>query len=58
MDTIALALVLGQAIGRWGNFFNREAFGKYTTVCFAMRLPIDAVTPVDDITEFMRENMQ
>ena len=26
-DTIALALLNGQMLGRWGNFFNREAFG-------------------------------
>jgi phosphatidylglycerol:prolipoprotein diacylglycerol transferase len=29
-DIIAPALVLGQAIGRWGNFFNQEAFGRPT----------------------------
>ena len=28
MDVIALVAPLGQAIGRWGNFFNNEAFGK------------------------------
>ena len=28
MDIIALVFPLGQAIGRWGNFFNNEAFGK------------------------------
>ena len=28
-DTIALALLNGQMLGRWGNFFNREAFGGY-----------------------------
>ena len=42
-DTIALALLNGQMLGRWGNFFNREAFGGYTDSLFAMRLPIDAV---------------
>jgi len=28
LDFIAPALLFGQAIGRWGNFFNGEAFGK------------------------------
>lgn len=32
LDTITPALVLGQAIGRWGNFFNQEAFGPVTTI--------------------------
>ena len=57
LDTIALALLNGQMLGRWGNFFNREAFGEYTDCLFAMRLPVDAVRP-EDITELMRENMQ
>ena len=35
-DTAGLGLVLGQVIGRWGNFFNREAFGGYTDGLFAM----------------------
>lgn len=43
-------LVLGQAIGRWGNFFNREVFGEYTDNLFAMRIPIDAVRDPGDIT--------
>ena len=30
-DVIVLALPLGQAIGRWGNFFNQEAYGPITT---------------------------
>lgn len=42
-DTAVPGLILGQAIGRWGNFFNREVFGEYTDNIFAMRLPIDAV---------------
>lgn len=36
-DTAAPSLLLGQIIGRWGNFFNREVFGGYTDNIFAMR---------------------
>lgn len=46
-DICVPGLALGQAIGRWGNFFNREAFGQYTDNLFAMRLPIDAVRSND-----------
>lgn len=42
-DTAVLGLVIGQAIGRFGNFMNREAFGGYTNNILAMRLPIEAV---------------
>jgi len=56
-DTIALALLNGQMLGRWGNFFNREAFGEYTDSLFAMRLPIDAVRS-SDVTEQMRMHIQ
>lgn len=31
MDILVVGLILGQAIGRWGNFFNQEAFGQITT---------------------------
>lgn len=46
-DTGVLGLILGQIIGRWGNFTNREAFGQYTEGLFAMRLPIEAVRSSD-----------
>lgn len=46
-DCGVYGLVLGQIIGRWGNFFNREAFGSFTDSLFAMRLPIDAVRAKD-----------
>lgn len=39
-DTACLGLVIGQIIGRWGNFFNREAFGGYTNNILAMQIPI------------------
>lgn len=56
LDTACHGLVLGQAIGRWGNFFNREAFGKYTNSLFAMRLPLDAVR-IGDVTQQMRDEL-
>ena len=37
-DSACLGLVTGQIIGRWGNFFNCEAFGGYTDSFFAMRI--------------------
>ena len=37
-DTAVLGLVTGQIIGRWGNFFNCEAFGGYTDSFLAMRM--------------------
>lgn len=56
-DTAGLGLILGQIIGRWGNFFNREAFGEYTNNLFAMRLPLDAVRK-SDVTELMMEHLE
>lgn len=56
-DTIAMPLLNGQMLGRWGNFFNREAFGEYTDSLLAMRLPVDAVRS-GDITELMLEHME
>ncbi len=38
-DVAGLGLLIGQAMGRWGNFFNREAFGSYCENILAMRLP-------------------
>ena len=35
-DILAPGLILGQAIGRWGNFFNQEAFGKPTSLPWAI----------------------
>ena len=49
-DTACLGLILGQVIGRWGNFFNREAFGGYTDGLFAMQIPLSAVR-TGDLTE-------
>lgn len=38
MDTIAPALPLGQAIGRWGNFINQELYGKPSNLPWAITI--------------------
>ena len=40
-DIAVKGLLVGQILGRWGNFFNREAFGRYTDSLFAMQIPTD-----------------
>ncbi len=59
-DSVALVFPLGQAMGRWGNFFNREVFGGWSDGLFAMRLPIAAVRESDisqGIAEHITEGM-
>lgn len=51
-DTVCMGLAAGQIIGRWGNFFNREAFGEYTNNLLAMQLPVSAVRK-NEITSAM-----
>lgn len=43
LDLVALGFLIGQGIGRWGNFFNREAFGAPTDSFLRMGL-LDAAT--------------
>lgn len=38
LDLVAISFLIGQAIGRWGNFMNREAFGSYSDGLFAMQI--------------------
>ena len=40
LDTLTMGLLIGQIMGRWGNFFNREAFGGYTNGPLAMQIPL------------------
>ncbi len=39
-DLVAPAAILGQAIGRWGNFFNSEAFGRPTDSPWRLYIPL------------------
>lgn len=41
LDTCTMGMLIGQILGRWGNFFNRECFGGYTDSLLAMALPVE-----------------
>ncbi len=45
-DLVVPSLALGQAIGRWGNFFNSEAFGRPTDLPWKLYIPL-ASRPID-----------
>lgn len=49
-DLLALVAPLGQAIGRWGNFFNQEAFGRPTTLPWGIY-----ISPALRPSEFLSE---
>jgi len=57
LDTASTGLVVGQVIGRWGNFFNREAFGGYTDNLLAMQIPRGMVRS-DEVTQAMLDHME
>ena len=56
-DTAALCFIPGQILGRWGNFFNREAFGEYTNSLFAMQIPAGRVHS-GSVTPLMEQHME
>jgi phosphatidylglycerol:prolipoprotein diacylglycerol transferase len=57
LDIGAPALILAQAIGRWGNFINQELYGPPTTLPWG--IPIDAqhrIPPFSDLTRYPLES--
>lgn len=57
LDTACIGLVWGQMLGRWGNFFNREAFGGYTDSLLAMQIPLNDLR-IDEVTQQMLDHQQ
>jgi len=55
-DTACPSIAFGQMMGRWGNFFNREAFGGFTDGFFAMRLRLDQVR-AGDVSQQVLDNL-
>ena len=57
MDGCIAGLMIGQIVGRWGNFMNREAFGAETTLPWRMRLWLSAESFVDVHPTFLYESL-
>ena len=56
LDLVAIGFLIGQCVGRWGNFFNREAFGSYCNNFLAMQLQSGVLnTPTGASAQFMKE---
>ena len=55
-DIASMGILLGQIIGRWGNFFNRESFGEYADFPGVMQLPLSAVRS-GEVSGNMRDNL-
>ena len=55
-DTGIVGLIIGHAIGRIGNFINREAFGGYYDGIFAMELQFNQVHNINTVTQEMMDN--
>ena len=56
-DTGIVGLIIGHAIGRFGNFINREAFGGFYDGRFAMQIQLNQVHNISTVTEEMRNNI-
>lgn len=56
-DVAVEGLLLGQIIGRWANFINREAFGDVTTLPWRMKLWISSYESVEVHPTFLYESL-
>ena len=56
-DLAVMGLLLGQIIGRWANFINREAFGTETTLPWRMKLWITSYSSVEVHPTFLYESL-
>ena len=56
-DLGVMGLLIGQSIGRWGNFMNREAFGSETTLPWRMRLWTSTTEFIEVHPTFLYESL-
>ena len=57
LDIVGIGFLLGQGIGRWGNFINREAFGRETTAFSRMGLTLPGRETVYVHPTFLYESL-
>jgi phosphatidylglycerol:prolipoprotein diacylglycerol transferase len=57
-DIIMPTVLVGQGIGRWGNFMNQEAYGRPTTLPFGVTIDADRrLPPYDNMTQYPPETL-
>ena len=56
-DLVVMGLLIGQIVGRWGNFMNREAFGTETTVFCRMQLTLKTGELIEVHPTFLYESL-
>jgi phosphatidylglycerol:prolipoprotein diacylglycerol transferase len=53
LDFTAPGMAIGQAIGRWGNYVNRELYGPPTTLPWGLHIPMfNRIPPYTDLTQY------
>lgn len=53
LDICLPTMLIGQALGRWGNFFNQEAYGRPTTLPWGLNIPPEyRIPPYDNLQQY------
>jgi phosphatidylglycerol:prolipoprotein diacylglycerol transferase len=53
LDICLPPMLVAQALGRWGNFFNQEAYGRPTTLPWGLNIPPDhRIPPYDNLQQY------
>ena len=56
-DTVCMGVLIGQILGRWGNFFNREAFGAFTKSFIRMAIPVDYFANEETLNDYLESGI-
>ena len=56
-DTVCMGVLIGQILGRWGNFFNREVFGAFTKSFIRMAIPVDYFANEETLNDYLESGI-